>query len=1665
MSQQIADALVLGKLSQVIKLLEPLIADGSNDATSSALHLLDRALCNERLGLHRKALKDYDSALQLDPRSVRAVVGKGRVLAKLNRRQEAEALWQQALTLYSPGHADVILEAQALLSGELEKPPLSPSTPPPLATPRTASRTSPAAGAAAIPNGHVASASRAASSSHSQDQSSVDRQPMSLTSRMPAAAADSLRTNGAMNSNHVGGMSPAALLSMQDQSNAVSVAVTDINCGRHEEALALLDDVIRHARAPNFSAHLVRGTGRAMTRDLKGAVEDFSVAIDTVPQYMDAWKRRGQARAALGDLDLAAQDLLRCLEMQPSAQEEADIRIELGQVFRRSKDVRKAAVHCKKASQLSPTNSSAWLHMGLCQLSLGDLTQCVKSLNTACQLDPSCKDGWFSLGHCEKEIGHVEEALHAFNQGFALDKPGLPSTGPMRILAHMHQCTGSHMEAVKLLTRALKASPSAAAAGSEGEELPRVDCLFLRGACYHALGYLQRAVQDYQRAFVSSDQGLPEESRQLLVLAYYQKELAQHMFANLDRPLTAFCADRELNPIFKELWCKKAPPSGALTGDYIPQPRIPQDPPEPPPRPNAQQEAALVAAADSLGKLLQYRTQGFIVNRRQHRMGGLAAIELAQAVKHLVGERRGGRGVTVQRGASGRDDPHPFGWRDAMDIVVKWRQLSEPNDQVIWVDLLSKAEFTAGFGSHTPMFSGQTKCVRYYMNFARGLELFKQTALKDGYVHNADSQQVPLGGLGARDSISKATTAEALHRAVGCDCWVVVPIDSIAHQGLTLEGTRLTLVQIKGQPDAYDFSIRTPVTPPRWHQYDEELQLQWEVLVQALVAGDRPAVAEAALRYAFLWYNFMPLARGTAVVGYITILAIFLAADMPVTSPIPKNYQIDWEAILCQHPPKFVASVSATPGLHSLPFTHTSQLSVAARAHEAVMKSFAAPRPRQRARLREESFAARCAQAIVIAGLFTLCRSQSAPSGSAPFRQQYSVGTVSELFTLMQRGQESFNVTITEDLHFTQETWPNTAVVSGVIFWAGNQGSGNNSRILDFGMIVNAIQVLGGATWGLTDVLITGLPWDARNTNFTSQLTGCESCVYTYPSAILEPNSTQVDTNVAYEVEPTHFNVSCPEWQSNSLSNKQFISKWNVMRSADGADVILASANAPAPVINKGIVLSNSTGEQQTFDVVLYGIAAIYCYETPEERPSTLDSPITLDHVVGYSAVTSGSSSGLGGGAIAGIVVGSVAGATILAALAFLVLRRLRWGRAGEKQKPQKSLKADLLDDGSSTSGMSPSSGSMDPYKQQWHNPLVQFQAAVVACSNSSHMSRAASTADGHDHDGNSSVGQLGGYPTNVDVDRCSMQFDWHIQPSRLSVNGGMAARPIGAGAYGVVYEGMLDGFKPVAIKFLHPATRPIDTHTTLRFMQEVDLLRACRDRNVVDFKGAWVQQDLVYMVTELMERDLCKAIAEEQASICSTSSTTDTSRSLGWHDRGSSIALDVLQGLHYLHSNNVVHLDIKSGNILLSPDGVAKIADVGLARTLSKSTLADHQREGTLAWQAPEMILGQPASFSADMWSFGVILLEIVTGHMPRRGQYSTPEVPDQCPQEIADLIQACMAPDPADRPTVTNAMQIISPHASFARSSRAATIASKASSPCPSAMTTQTTPNELDS
>jgi hypothetical protein len=202
------------------------------------------------------------------------------------------------------------------------------------------------------------------------------------------------------------------------------------------------------------------------------------------------------------------------------------------------------------------------------------------------------------------------------------------------------------------------------------------------------------------------------------------------------------------------------------------------------------------------------------------------------------------------------------------------------------------------------MVLGQAQVVRYYPNFDRAFKIVKDLIHESGYVNDAANHPVNMKDPAKMKAVDSAKDLSELFKLVGRDFWVVTPCNSTHEKGKDLDGTRLTLQ--KQGTYGYDFSIRTPGTPSRWADYDAEMAAAWQALCDAycnkaygsLELSELENVRDCVLRLSFYWYNFMPLARGTAVVGYITLLGLFLAANMKVTSSIPKNLQLDWEAIL-----------------------------------------------------------------------------------------------------------------------------------------------------------------------------------------------------------------------------------------------------------------------------------------------------------------------------------------------------------------------------------------------------------------------------------------------------------------------------------------------------------------------------------------------------------------------------------------------------------------------------------------------------------------------------------------------------------------------------------------------------------------------------------------------
>lgn len=141
------------------------------------------------------------------------------------------------------------------------------------------------------------------------------------------------------------------------------------------------------------------------------------------------------------------------------------------------------------------------------------------------------------------------------------------------------------------------------------------------------------------------------------------------------------------------------------------------------------------------------------------------------------------------------------------------------------------------------------------------------------------------------------------------------------------------------------------------------------------------------------------------------------------------------------------------------------------------------------------------------------------------------------------------------------------------------------------------------------------------------------------------------------------------------------------------------------------------------------------------------------------------------------------------------------------------------------------------------------------------------------------------------------------------------------------------------------------------------------------------------------------------------------------------SFAIDVCKGMEYLHQNNIIHRDLKAANLLMDSDNVVKVADFGVARFQNNGGVMTAET-GTYRWMAPEIINHQPYDQKADVFSFAIVIWELLTAKVPydtmtplqaalgvRQGL--RPELPENAHPRLLDLMQRCWVDIPSDRPS----------------------------------------------
>lgn len=283
---------------------------------------------------------------------------------------------------------------------------------------------------------------------------------------------------------------------------------------------------------------------------------------------------------------------------------------------------------------------------------------------------------------------------------------------------------------------------------------------------------------------------------------------------------------------------------------------------------------------------------------------------------------------------------------------------------------------------------------------------------------------------------------------------------------------------------------------------------------------------------------------------------------------------------------------------------------------------------------------------------------------------------------------------------------------------------------------------------------------------------------------------------------------------------------------------------------------------------------------------------------------------------------------------------------------------------------------------------------------------------------------------------------EWEIDLSKLDIK-----HVIAHGTYGTVYRGVYDG-RDVAVKVLDWGEDGLSTAAetaALRasFKQEVAVWHKLDHPNVTKFIGASMGTSNLRIPSSNREHPLpsraCCVVVEYVPGGTLKKFLIRNYRKKLPIKVVMQLALDLARGLSYLHSQKIVHRDVKSENMLLDTNRTLKIADFGVARVEAQNPKDMTGETGTLGYMAPEVLDGKPYNRRCDVYSFGICLWEIYCCDMPFADcsfaelshavvhQNVRPEIPRCCPNSVANIMKKCWDPNPDKRPEMDEVVRLL--------------------------------------
>ncbi|XP_006392484.2 probable serine/threonine-protein kinase PBL7 [Eutrema salsugineum] len=291
-----------------------------------------------------------------------------------------------------------------------------------------------------------------------------------------------------------------------------------------------------------------------------------------------------------------------------------------------------------------------------------------------------------------------------------------------------------------------------------------------------------------------------------------------------------------------------------------------------------------------------------------------------------------------------------------------------------------------------------------------------------------------------------------------------------------------------------------------------------------------------------------------------------------------------------------------------------------------------------------------------------------------------------------------------------------------------------------------------------------------------------------------------------------------------------------------------------------------------------------------------------------------------------------------------------------------------------------------------------------------------------------------------------------------IATNNFSEGKKIGSGGYGDVYKGVLSDGSVAAIKKLHMIDNGSNQkHEERSFRLEVDLLSRLQCPYLVDLIGYCADQNHRILIFEYMPNGTLEHHLHDH----SCKNLKDQSQPLDWGTR-LRIALDCARALEFLHENtvtSVIHRNFKCTNILLDQDNRAKVSDFGLAKTGSDKLNGQISTRvlGTTGYLAPEYASTGKLTTKSDVYSYGIVLLQLLTGRTPidsRRppgqdvliswalprltnrekvSEMVDPTIQGQYSQkdliQVAAIAAMCVQPEADYRPLMTDVVQSLIP------------------------------------